>query len=208
VDSTDAFHRILGRYDDYKQVLRFDASKHVVVITDDDASMHAALFDAQLRAKDPMFADYTFHAIACQHDVGPCADDGDEYWSLVGATGGVWGELANQNFQPVWDQLSTQVAQTATLACEWDLPAPPDGQQFAADQVNVDYAVDGGPSQSLGHVASAADCPTVNGGWYYDDPVSPSKILVCPDVCQIIQGADNAQVDIAFGCQTLSATPN
>lgn len=208
VDSHDAFARILGRYDDYKQLLRFDASKHVVVITDDDANLGATQFDAEFRAKDPMLADYQFHAIACEHDVGPCADEGDQYWWLVAARGGVWGELANQNFQPVWDQLSTQVAQTATLACEWDIPAPPPGQQFDPDYVNVRYSVDGGAPQALGHVASPADCTSVSGGWHYDDAASPSRIVVCPDVCQIIQSADSAEVSIEFGCQTIPAAPN
>jgi hypothetical protein len=179
----------------------------VVVITDDDASMNAAQFDAAFQALDPMLSDYVFHAIACQYDTGPCADDGDEYWDLVTWRGGVWGELANQNFQPVWDQLSTQVAQTATLACDWNIPAPPPGQQFDPDYVNVTYAVDGGAPQILGKVDSPADCNTVAGGWYYDDPAAPTKVMVCPDVCQIIQSADAAEVQIEFGCQTIPATP-
>ncbi|MBW2524021.1 MAG: VWA domain-containing protein [Deltaproteobacteria bacterium] len=209
IDSHDAFHRILERYSDYKQVLRPGASKHVVVISDDDASMSAAQFDADFRAKDPMLDDYVFHAIACANKIWfVCDDDGAQYWSLVNQTGGVWGELSNQDFQPVWNQLSTQVVQTATLACEWDVPTPPDGEQFAADQVNVEYAVNGAPPTPLGHVDSYADCASVNGGWFYDDPANPTKIIVCPDVCQIIQSSTDAQIDIKFGCQTVPATPN
>jgi len=208
VDSHDAFQRILGRYPDYATMLRPDAAKHVVVISDDDSNMGAAAFDTALKALDPSFANYVFHAIACEHDVGPCADEGKQYWNLVVSTGGVFGELANQNFGPVWDVMSQQVIQNATLACQWDIPAPPDGEQFVADLVNVALSINGGPASSLGQVSSPADCATVNGGWYYDDPVSPTQIMVCPDVCQQIQSADTAEVNIEFGCQTIPAAPN
>ncbi|MBW2455485.1 MAG: VWA domain-containing protein [Deltaproteobacteria bacterium] len=208
VDSHDAFQQILTRYNDYAQMLRPDAAKHVVVISDDDSNMGAAAFDAALKALDPSFADYVFHAIACEHDNGPCADESDQYWNLVVGTGGVFGELADQNFGPVWDAVSQQVIQDATLACQWDIPAPPDGEQFVADLVNVLLSINGAPAQALGQVSSAADCATVNGGWYYDDPTNPTKILVCPDVCQQIQGADAAEVNIEFGCQTTPAAPN
>lgn len=207
VDSHDAFARILGRFGDYQSLLRFDASQHVVVITDDDSNMGAGAFDAAFQALDPMLADYVFHAIACADDGGPCADDGDQYWALVQSRGGHFGELSLQNFQPIWDVLTTQVVQNATLACEWDIPAPPDGQQFAPDMVNVQFAVNGGAPELLGRVDSAADCGSVSGGWYYDDPAAPTKIMVCPDVCQVIQGADSAEVNIEFGCQTLAASP-
>ena len=69
-------------------------------------------------------------------------------------------------------------------------------------------SINGGPASSLGQVSSPADCATVNGGWYYDDPVSPTQIMVCPDVCQQIQSADTAEVNIEFGCQTIPAAPN
>ncbi|RLB65061.1 MAG: hypothetical protein DRI90_03025 [Deltaproteobacteria bacterium] len=208
VDSHDAFLQILARYNDYAPMLRPDASKHVVVISDDDSSLNAAAFDAQLKALDPSFANYRFHAIACEHDSGPCADDSDQYWNLALATGGVFGELADQNFQPVWNVMSQQVIQNASLACHWDIPAPPDGEQFVPNLVNVVLSIDGGAPQSLGQVSSAAECNTVNGGWYYDDPNNPTTISVCPDVCQQIQGANAAEVNIEFGCQTTSAAPN
>ncbi len=208
VDSHDAFQQILTRYNDYAQMLRPDAAKHVVVISDDDSNMPATVFDAALKALDPAFADYVFHAIACEDDDGPCADESDQYWNLVLATGGVFGELADQNFAPVWNVMSQQVVQNATLACHWDIPEPPNGEEFVPDLVNVVLSINGGPPQALGQVGSATECSTVNGGWYYDDPTYPTEIAVCPDVCQQIQGADAAEVNIEFGCQTTPAAPN
>ncbi|MBW2454717.1 MAG: hypothetical protein JRI68_09405 [Deltaproteobacteria bacterium] len=221
VGSSDALIQILSRFDDYKSMLRHDASKHVVVISDDDSAIGAAQFDSELKAKDPMMADYVFHAIAsseddpgswsCMWNSHPCcdvaADEGKVYKQLVAMTQGIFGDLCEQNFQPVWNQLSTQVVQTATLACEWDIPEPPQGQQFDPALVNVQLAVNGGGLQPLGYVDSFAGCASVSGGWTYDDPNSPAKIVVCPDTCAVVQSAEAAEISIEFGCQTIPATP-
>ncbi|MBW2456251.1 MAG: VWA domain-containing protein [Deltaproteobacteria bacterium] len=222
VDSSDALLQILGRYDDYKDMLRPDAAKHVIVISDDDSSLGSAAFDTQLKALDPpLFDDYVFHAIVSDDDdpgtfdciispqpcCGVSADEGKVYKQLISMTGGVFGDLCQQNFQPVWNQVSTQVATNATLACEWDIPEPPEGEVFDPDLVNVEFTVEGGSPQSLGQVPSEAECSQYSGGWYYDDPVNPTKILVCPDTCAAIQSADNATISIKFGCNTVPATP-
>ena len=57
----------------------------------------------------------------------------------------------------------------------------------------------------IGRVDSAADCSGVSDGWYYDDPVAPMKIFVCPQTCTTIQAADSATVNIQFGCATIPA---
>lgn len=208
VDSHDALQRILQRYPDYQQVLRPDASKHIVVISDDDAEDISALeFDAIVRGADPSFADYQFHAIvAFDDDCSYAADDGEVYMQLAALRGGVLGDLCLQNFQPIWDELSTQVIAGAAIACEWDIPAPPDGQQFDPQAVNVDVTFDG-TTMALGYVAAASDCTLVGDGWYYDHPNAPATIHVCPDTCTTLQGADTAEVNIGFGCATVSAVP-
>ncbi len=131
VDSSDALLQILGRYNDYKAMLRPDAAKHVIVISDDDSSLGAVAFDTQLKALDPpLFDDYVFHGIVSDDDdpgtfnciinpqpcCGVSADEGKVYKQLITMTGGVFGDLCQQNFQPVWNQVSTQVVTNATLA--------------------------------------------------------------------------------------------
>ena len=223
VDSHDALQQILNTYDLYEDMLRVDAQKHVVVISDDDATnITAQSFDASLLALDaPMFEDYVFHGIVseeddpggfdCAFNPVPCcdvsADEGKVYKQLINLTQGVFGDLCQQNFQPVWDVVSEQVINNATIACEWEIPAPPEGEQFTPDQVNVDYTADGNSGQ-LGKVASASDCSQVVNGWYYDNLSNPTKILVCPQTCSLLQAADDAEINIQFGCATIPATPN
>jgi hypothetical protein len=50
-------------------------------------------------------------------------------------------------------------------------------------------------------VASEADC-TGSGGWYYDNPTTPTKITLCPSTCTDVQNDPSANVSIELGCAT------
>ena len=54
---------------------------------------------------------------------------------------------------------------------------------------------------------SLADCANVEHGWYYDNAMLPTEVLVCPQTCEWIQGQPGAQIDIQFGCATVVAPP-
>lgn len=95
---------------------------------------------------------------------------------------------------------------SSQLACEYLVPAPPDGQKLDYDEVNVQYTPNsGGPANTVGYVGAEASCDPVKGGWYYDaDPATgstPTKILVCPATCALFDKA--ADVSIALGCKTV-----
>lgn len=216
VGSNDALQKIINHWPDYVGMLRPTAARHVLVVTDDDSDMDAGTFDAMFKGLDPANASYTFHAIAAPEDpVVACllgtsccitaAAPGDEYETLVTATSGVLGNLCDQEFQPIFDELSTAVIQGATLACEFTIPPPPEGESFNPDQVNVEFDDGAGNILEIGRVDSAADCAAVMDGWYYDDPDDPMSILVCPQTCDTVQGFQGASVSIKFGCDTIPA---
>ena len=50
-------------------------------------------------------------------------------------------------------------------------------------------------------------CDPVKGGWYYDDPVMPTKITLCKascDAANVQVGVDKAgEIDVTFGCNTI-----
>jgi hypothetical protein len=91
---------------------------------------------------------------------------------------------------------------SAPVPCEWQIPASPDGQKFDKTKVNVDFASGTNPAVRVGVVAGEADCANVVQGWHYDDAINPTKVLVCPQTCQTIQGTAEAQVSVVFGCAT------
>ena len=93
-----------------------------------------------------------------------------------------------------------------SVVCEWELPDAPEGTELDSESVNVRYTNAAGVATQLGKVPSAADCAMFSRGWYYDNDDQPQSVLVCPDVCALIQeGGVNTQVDILLGCTTKPA---
>jgi hypothetical protein len=132
---------------------------------------------------------------------------GKVYEELINQTGGVWGNLCDQGtdgFKPVFDTLATQVTNVG-ISCEWLIPDPPAGEEFDPDMVNVEYNDGSGVTQTIGHVHSPSDCPSVSHGWYYDDPTDPTRILVCPQTCDMIQLKEDGTIVIILGCETEDA---
>jgi hypothetical protein len=222
IDSTDALQRLLEQYPNFEGVLRPNASKHVIVVSDDNSDLSADNFKSMFEALDMANVGFTFHGIVADADpIFSCLEDppdnvccaisaapGREYLELILDTGGVFGNLCEQDFQPIFDEVATQVVEGATLSCEFVIPPPPEGEDFDPDKVNVDFD-DGGAGGPLpiGRVDSAADCAGVEHGWYYDNPADPQTIVVCDQTCALFQGVEEATVEIVFGCETVIAPP-
>jgi hypothetical protein len=103
---------------------------------------------------------------------------------------------------------TTTVLETQTLACEWGVPAVPDGETFDPAFVNVTLSIDGGPAENLGAVATVNDCAAVASGWYYDNPAAPTTIYACPQSCTVIEAAMNPAVQILLGCAAEPPRPD
>jgi hypothetical protein len=213
VGSNNALDKFIDDYPQYKQTLRQDAVKYFAVVSDDNATdgpiNSAGAFVQAVNSLDPGWFDtWKFFGIFCTGSCGvllACAATGSVYIDLVSQTGGVAGDLCgnNQNFQPVFDQMSQAVVAGKSIDCAWNIPPAPAGQKFQQGLVNVNYIPGGsGSAQPIYHVDTAADCGA-SGGWYYDDNANPTQVLVCPSTCSAIQANPTARVDVLFGCQTI-----
>jgi hypothetical protein len=216
ISSGDALAQIVGRWEDYADVMRPEAVKHVLIVSDDNSEVPAADFTAQFLGLDDAHAGFRLHAIVADADPvtsclngNPCcaisAAAGTVYLNLVNQTGGLFGNLCLQQFQPIFDELATEVVDGAYLACEYEIPPPPEGETFDPDQVNVEFDDGAGGTLNIGRVDSAADCAGVTDGWYYDDPQNPTMIHVCEQTCDRLQGFVMATISIIFGCATIPA---
>jgi hypothetical protein len=220
VGSNDALQKILQHYATWAPQMRPTASKHIIVVTDDDSDLSANDFNTQFLALDASHAGYKFHAIASPEDpilacvaMTSCcpafipfsAALSQEYLDLTALTGGIFGNLCEQDFGPIFDEVSTAVVQGAALACEYPIPPPPDGMDFDPDAVNVEFDDGMGGILQIGRVDNPAACAGVSDGWYYDDPAMPTSIVLCPQTCDTIQGFASASVSIKFGCATIPA---
>lgn len=219
VGSNDALQKILQHYATWAPQMRPTASKHIIVVTDDDSDLSASDFDNQFLALDASHAGYRFHAIASPEDpVLACiaqtsccpfiplsAALSEEYIELAMLTGGIFGNLCEQNFGPIFNEVSAAVVQGSALACEYEIPPPPQGMDFDPDEVNVEFDDGAGGVLQIGRVDDPTQCAGVANGWYYDNPAMPTRIVLCPQTCDTIQGFTMASVSIEFGCATVPA---
>lgn len=202
VYSTDALRRLMeDGYPQFRQYLRASARSHIVAVTDDASSETPDWFEEQTRLVDPpgFSVDYVFHSIVAYGDTS-CGDgDGDDYRALSASTGGVIQDICTGNWDPIFDALLEGVVNDAVIPCAFGLPEPDEGFVINTNEVNVYHTpVDGDPA-IVYNVADAEACGT-GAGWYWDDPVDPEAIYICPSLCgEEVEGS----IDIAFGCETI-----
>jgi len=132
---------------------------------------------------------------------------GQVYQDLVNLTGGIHGDLQQQNFQPIFDAVATQVIVESGLPCDYAIPPPPQGEVLDPGKVNVVYTDGNGTPTDLYKVDNAAACPPTIGGWYYDDNANPSSIHLCPASCDVVSVDGSGKLDILFGCETQVGPP-
>jgi hypothetical protein len=92
------------------------------------------------------------------------------------------------------------------LPCAYVIPS--------ADQGTIDYgkvnvrARAAGRDELIGYVDGADKCTPGKGGWHYDvDPkagATPKRVSLCPSTCQAWKALPSAEVEIRFGCKTIS----
>lgn len=102
-------------------------------------------------------------------------------------------------------QFSTKMQEirATALPCEFIIPPPPMGEMLDPKLVNVNYTPGGsGMKQPLPKADNIQDCG-VGPGWYYDNEMNPTKILLCPGSCNTVKSDSSAKVDVAFGCSTI-----
>jgi hypothetical protein len=220
VSSNDALQVILNTQPQWAASMRPGSIKHVVVVSDDNSEpMTSGQFHVAFEGISADYEDYFFHAIVaytepnpfeCFGGMGTCCEGfiplsaakGQVYLELVALTGGVSGDLCDQQFGPVFNQIAQSVLGTTPLACEWDIPEPPLGQTFDPMKVNVKLTLDGS-EQDIYYVENEAACGAGDGWYYSPDNVNPETIRICPATCAEVQAAEQASVDILFGCETI-----
>ena len=89
--------------------------------------------------------------------------------------------------------------------CQYELPKPVNGQPLDYNQVNVQVKPASSAAQLLPHVLTQAQCDPVTGGWYYDDPAAPTRIVLCTNSCNAVGASAGSKVDFLLGC--VSGTP-
>lgn len=214
VDSNDGPELAVQLYSQYADFLRPDSLKHFVFVTDDDSDMTATQFVNAVNALQPanMFSGFKVHGIyafgmpggdGCDGTFGSGASEGRVYTQLVQMTGGAAGVICSGDWTKVFMDIQKAVISGSQLACSFDVPTAASGEAVDPNNVNVRYLPGGvSPGATLFRVADAASCGP-DGGWYYNDPVTPTQIILCPDRCTEIQSDPAAKVQVELGCASI-----
>jgi hypothetical protein len=107
--------------------------------------------------------------------------------------------------QNVGAQLTAALASirtSVTLACTYNVPPPPAGQQLDYGKVNVRYTNGAGDQNDLPKDPSASDCTQ---GWQYS--ADRSQIVLCGSTCDTVKNDPDGKIDILFGCSTVIGQP-
>jgi hypothetical protein len=87
------------------------------------------------------------------------------------------------------------------IPCDYALPDL--GAGFDVDKINVEFTPNAGAAtQVFDFVATADMCTTSpTKGWYFDNPVNPTKLSLCPMTCDAVKASDSGRVDVLYGCK-------
>jgi hypothetical protein len=86
------------------------------------------------------------------------------------------------------------------LTCEYAIPVPSGSSQIDYTKVNIRFVDELGYADFL-YVASPENCNKTNYGWFYDNPATPSRIILCEPFCSEVKASRTGKIDVAYGCQ-------
>lgn len=203
VSSWDALFQLMNTYPQWQGVIRPDSTKTFVVVTDDEAQpLPTAAEFKQFFDNAWQGSTWRFSGVFCKAPALNCFRVGTVYDGLVQQTGGVFADLGTpgMDWSAIFKQLGDAiVADAKPVDCEWLVPAPPMGQTFDPDKVNVVFTPTSGVQETIFGVDDVAQCNPTLGGWFYSP--DKTKVVACPQSCTKIQADDNAKIDVSFGCK-------
>jgi len=229
VDSTNSLMILRDLYGQYSHFLRPDAATHFIILTDDE-STYDALPTPEERANSflntmqgMLGKNFFAHTISSEDAGGglPCTSldsplcaflgfpipavcgataPGHTYWVLADLTNALKVSICETDWSQVFGPLTTSIIESAPLPCNYTIPPPPEYEELDPDKVNVEYISPDNVRELFLNVKSLQDCAD-NLSWYYDNPVDPKEILLCPAACQRVSSGGG--INVTFGCKTI-----
>jgi len=221
VDSGALFTVALARFPEYQDFLRPGSAVQFVMITDDQDRVAPPAFEEQM--KELLGGrSFTQHAVASP-DVGglPCISKaqawnplcvapipaicgasaiGKAYYTLAQDTGGEQLSICEDDWSGVFAELKNAVIAAVPLPCNYPLAAA-STDTFDTEEVAIVYTpADGKNEAEFPRATDEAQCGD-KLGWHYDDPTTPTTVILCPKACEAV--AAGGSVDIAFGCKPM-----
>jgi|GEM_PF-1272549 len=176
----------------------------VVLVTDGDASVCNQDIDDIAKLASDGFA---MHQIPT-YVVG-IEGASEEKLHPIAAAGGTTRALLATNGATVEQDLINALKAIRGSAISCDIPMPTAqtaGTTVDPMKINVNLTTTGATMPELiGQTTGATACD--QGGWFYDNPTTPTKITLCPTTCMRAQSDAMAKLDIQLGCRSVPIIP-
>ncbi|HTV20689.1 MAG TPA: hypothetical protein VMG12_18525 [Polyangiaceae bacterium] len=224
-DREDEFGNAPGGWSEW---LRPGIKKVFLELTDDNENMPPADFVRALTelapehfGSDPDEPTFVFHSIVGVAEKTPATEpyyptdalqeatcsklgalvtsSGETYQELSRLTGGLRFPICvSSQYDVVFREIAGRVVLQSDIACDFPLPAPPEGRQLDLDRVSIsiEHELTGTPATVLGQARLAGDCQS--DAFYLDG----QTVRLCPDACTAVRGEEGARVDVLFGCES------
>jgi hypothetical protein len=82
------------------------------------------------------------------------------------------------------------------VSCNLRIPAPPAGKTFDKRNVRVLYGTGTAAGTPLTYDQTCAK----PNAWKYNNPTTPTEIVLCPSTCTTVQANPQARIDVEFTC--------
>ncbi len=90
--------------------------------------------------------------------------------------------------------------QASALACEYIIPEPPANEPLELDRVVVKHITADAAQTEIPRAEGKLECGQT-AGWYFDDPIQPTRIILCPASCDLARFDKQGRIDVFFGCK-------
>jgi hypothetical protein len=96
----------------------------------------------------------------------------------------------------------SQIRSAAAIPCDMQIPPVPEGETLNTREVNLGICDASGQVITTYYVDTPEQCGD-EGGWYYDNPGNPDRIILCDATCETVS-VPGARLYYSIGCQTQS----
>jgi Mg-chelatase subunit ChlD len=129
--------------------------------------------------------------------VGPLLDNLGQI-AVAGGTSGAYLVAGGDVSAQVLARLN-EIRAAATIPCQLEIPTPPAGETVDLNRVNVVHTTNACETRVIAYRDNPASCDGAIGGWYFDDPASPQKVVLCGKTCDDVS-IPGGQLLFSVGC--------
>ncbi len=130
--------------------------------------------------------------------------DMDQIAMAGGTAKGIFVDDGANTTQDLLDALGA--IRGAILDCDFPLPTSTKDAGVEPTKINVNFTPTSGAPSTLTQVADEAGC-AATAGWYYDNIMNPSRIILCKATCDTVTADPMAALQILLGCPTETNVP-